>query len=132
MAESRKSILTATFGPYVKQDPALIASYGGEENIKKMITFSIKQANELGFDVADIALNPQDQEGSVRQLEDKLRSQSFDGLLIGWGLRGNKDYTPFFEAAVNTAKDVAPQTKLLFGNAPDDLVNTLRRTFAGS
>ncbi|KAK3067985.1 hypothetical protein LTR53_014794 [Teratosphaeriaceae sp. CCFEE 6253] len=128
MTDQRKSILAGTFGPYVKQDSALIESYGGEENIKKMIMASVRQANEAGFDVDNIAFS-KEPEDSIKRLEGKLRSQQWDGFLIGWGVRGNKDSTALFEAAVNTARKVAPQTTLLFGNAPDDLSNTLQRNF---
>ncbi|KAK4890289.1 hypothetical protein LTR27_011050 [Elasticomyces elasticus] len=129
MAGQRKSILAGTFGPYVKQDSALIESYGGEANIKNMIMASIRQANEAGFDVDNIAFNPKEPKDSIRRLEDKLRSQHWAGFLIGWGVRGNKEYTPLFETAVNTARRMDPQTMLLFGNAPDDLFNTLQRNF---
>ncbi|KAK3074634.1 hypothetical protein LTR53_002779 [Teratosphaeriaceae sp. CCFEE 6253] len=130
MATPRRQILTATFGPYVKLYPAVIASYGGEEKIAAMIQASIQQANDAGFDVDNFAVNPADPGDSIQRLEDKLRSRHFDGLLIGWGIRGNQEYTPLFEAVVHAAKEVTPRTKMLFGNAPDDLYNTLQRNFA--
>ncbi|TKA76586.1 hypothetical protein B0A55_04052 [Friedmanniomyces simplex] len=131
MATHRKSILAATFGEYVQQDPDLVASYGGEDNIKKIVASLIQQASAAGFDVDTFAFNPQEPEDSIKRLEEKLRSRDWDGMLIGWGLRGNKSHTPLFEAAVNAAREVVPRTKLMFGNAPDDFFNTLQRNFEG-
>ncbi|KAK0770695.1 hypothetical protein LTS16_024038 [Friedmanniomyces endolithicus] len=129
MATQRKSILTATFGEYARLNPALIASYGGEANIERMISTNVRQANAAGFDVDNIAINPEDPADSIKRFEAKLRSQDWDGLLVGWGLRGNQSHTVLFEAAVNVAREVAPQTRMLFGNAPDDMFMTIQRNF---
>jgi hypothetical protein len=129
MSTPRRSVLVAALGGSVNQDPALLERFGGEDGIKKAIVASIHRAKEAGFDVSNIALNPTDIEDSRKRLEEKLKSQDWDGLLIGFGIRGNKDYTELFEEAVNLAKDVTPRTRLLFGKSPDDLYATLQRNF---
>ncbi|EMC97182.1 hypothetical protein BAUCODRAFT_32921 [Baudoinia panamericana UAMH 10762] len=129
MASTRKAILTATFGQYVKDDPAALARFGGEDKIKQMVAASVKQANDAGFDISNIALNPKDLQDSIERLAATLKDKQWDGFLIGFGIRGGKEHTPLFEAAVNTAQEVAPRTRMLFGNAPDDLYNTLQRNF---
>jgi hypothetical protein len=129
MTPHRRSILVAALSGTTKPDPALLERFGSEEGIKKAVFASIQQAKEAGFDVSNIALDPSDVDDSSKRLEEKLKSQQWDGLLIGFGIRGNKDYTELFEAAVNLAKDVSPGMRLLFGKAPDDLYATLQRNF---
>ncbi|KAK5121979.1 hypothetical protein LTR85_004551 [Meristemomyces frigidus] len=103
------------------------------DKLKAMVGASIKQATAHGFDIAAIELNPgkDSLDASMEKLGEKLQSQHWDGFLIGFAVRGNKEQTPVFEAAVNLAarKAVPTGTKLLFGNAPDDLMVTLERNF---
>lgn len=129
MSSERKNILAATLGDYIRLDAAVLAKLGGEENIKKAVAASVQQAAEAGFDVENIALNPNDVDDTLNRLEQKLKSQHWDGVLIGFMIRGNKDYTVVFEAAVNACRRVAPETVMLFGTSWDDLLVTLHRNF---
>ena len=103
--------------------------YGSEENIKRQVAASVQQASTAGFEVANFAINPADPDDSIKRLEDELRSRRWDGVLFGYGVRGNKDYNVLFEKAVNTVKGVAPAARLLFGTSPADLMATLERNF---
>lgn len=126
MSEHRKSILTATLS---KLDPAALAAFGGEDVINAGIAASVMKANADGFDLNNIAMDSADHSDTLKRLEQQLTSRHWDGFLIGFGIRGNKAYTPLFEAAVNLCRKVAPETMLMFGNSWDDLSITLARNF---
>ena len=49
--------------------------------------------------------------------------------MIGYGIRGPKEYTVLFESVVNAAREIAPGAKLMFSTAPDGVFETIRRAF---
>ena len=59
-----------------------------------------------------------------------LQESSFDGVLIGWGVRGLPENSPLFEQAVQAVRDNAPlSTKMIFSTTADDHLLTIRRNF---
>lgn len=126
MNTKSKTILIAGLGRY---GPAASAS----ANISK-VQADIRRANEAGYRTQDLELNPNDIAQSVSTVRKTLQSNSFDGFLVGFGVRGNKDFTPLFEDVVNASRETSPATKLLFGTAPDAVYETILRGFgkAGS
>lgn len=126
---TRKAILTATLAPSTSPSPSSQSRFGTPDQVKAMVLASVEEATSAGFDISGIALNPADASSSLETLRDKLQSQHWDGFLIGFAVRGNKDYTPLFEAAVNACREIRPEARMLFGNAPNDLVKTLRRNW---
>lgn len=94
--------------------------------LQAQVAASIAQANSAGFDIVGFEL---DESSLGGLLAEKLRSQHWDGFLFGYAIRGNRELTPVFEAAVNVLGQVKPGVRVLFGNAPDDLMVTLGRNF---
>jgi len=129
MTSDRKSILTATLGHLTASALAQVSLSGTPHDIQATIAASIIAANKAGFDIYTFEVNPQDIEVSLSRLKEQLQSQHWDGLLIGFAIRGEKESTPLFEGLVDVCRQAAPGTKLLFGSGPYDLMATLRRNF---
>ena len=53
----------------------------------------------------------------------------WDGVVIGFGVRSPVEFTEFFEAVVNAARENAPQAKLMFNTKPTDTLEAIRRFF---
>lgn len=58
-----------------------------------------------------------------------LKERKCDGLIVGFGVRGDPKLTVFFEAIVNTVVDHAPGAKVLFDSSPPSMVDAAKRWF---
>lgn len=67
-------------------------------------------------------------EGSDR-LRQELTSRKIDGVVIGFGIRGNADDTIWFEALVDCVRECAPAAKLMFNSAPENAIDAIKRWF---
>nr|OQO18887.1 hypothetical protein B0A51_15426 [Rachicladosporium sp. CCFEE 5018] len=66
----------------------------------------------------------------LTELQANVKSGNYDGVLIGWCLRGYPERTALFEAIVNAvveSKDA--RTKLMFCTGQEDLGKAILRTF---
>ncbi|MEO5860510.1 MAG: hypothetical protein ABIR33_16370 [Pyrinomonadaceae bacterium] len=66
-------------------------------------------------------------ETAVTVLEDKLRAEQFDGVLIGAGVRANPSNFILFEKLVNVVHEHAPQAKFCFNTMPNDTAAAVQR-----
>lgn len=94
------------------------------EIIKQGVEKSKQAITAAGYFVQDFYVGPND---SLDGLKKELESRSWDGVMIGFGVRGNPKHTVFFEALVNLAKDSAPSAKLLFNSSPQTTMDALQR-----
>lgn len=92
------------------------------EGLKKMVV----DMKDLGYDYKQFFLGP---EQGMTPLIDELKGKNWDGVLVGFGVRGNPDLTVFFEQIVNTAREHAPAAKLLFNSSPESTVDAVKRWF---
>jgi len=115
-----KYILTATLGRF---GPAL------PPDLQTGLATSLSHAAGAGYEISNIELDPSNPSSSLARLRERLGERRWDGLLIGFAVRGSKEYTPMFEGAVNLTREMAPGTRLLFGVSPGDLMDTLERSF---
>ncbi|KAJ9610696.1 hypothetical protein H2200_005473 [Cladophialophora chaetospira] len=92
------------------------------------------------FDNQGFNLDPDDVDGTLAALKDRLQEKKWDGVLVGWCSRGNTKFTVLFEKVVNEVvrevvrreqdgSDGDQHLKLMFSDGPDDLVNTTFRAF---
>ena len=84
------------------------------------------------FDNAGFNLDPKDVPGSLKALQQELQGRSWDGILLGWCIRGHVEFTLLFEEVHSVccgAVKAAPQTKIMFSTGPDNLVETVVRNF---
>ena len=125
MAASRKSILIVALG---RNNP-LPAAFGDPKTIQAQVAASTAEAEQAGYDITNFAVDLQDLNGTLKTIRQKLNGQHWDGMLIGFGVRGDKNHTVLFESVVNASREVSPGTKLLFSPGPYDLMTTLERNF---
>ncbi|KAF7964960.1 hypothetical protein HWV62_1312 [Athelia sp. TMB] len=59
----------------------------------------------------------------------QLREKKYDGVIIGFGVRGAPELTVFFEKTVNAIKDALPTAKLLFNSSPLSTLDAVTRNF---
>lgn len=85
--------------------------------------------NNIGFD-----FQLEDPESSLLDLRDTLQSQQWDGVLVGWCIRGmSVDRTEIFEGVMQEVIDAAREQrnlKAMFCRGPTDLVGATLRTFS--
>lgn len=119
MSGRGKTILIVGFGRFTLSPNA--------GTIVEKIQLSIKQAEEAGYNITMLEVNPEEPKASLAKVREALKSNKFHGLQIGYGLRATKETTLLFEDVVNCARELSPETKLLFPTAPDAIVETLER-----
>lgn len=128
----RRKILVAGLGKYAPKDANSVARFGADLGVlQAQIESSVARAIEDGFDITQINVNPAESARAevIKDLETRLTTQTWDGFIIGYGVRGPTTMTSFFEALVNASRISAPQTKLGFSNGPDKIDEAALRMF---
>ena len=82
--------------------------------------------NDAGYDFKPCYIGP---EQGMTPLIDELSLKRWDGVVIGFGVRGNSDLTVFFEQIVNVVREHAPTAKLLFNSSPGSTLDAAKRWF---
>ncbi|MES2630160.1 MAG: hypothetical protein V4616_14440 [Bacteroidota bacterium] len=93
---------------------------------------------QAGYDQAVLTLKQHDIEGVICWVDfgdtaaavvrAKLKERTFDGALIGAGIRVPATNLLLFEQLVNEIHISAPQAKLMFNSSPVDTVETVLRS----
>jgi hypothetical protein len=79
---------------------------------------------DTAYDFKAVYFGP---EKGVAPLVDELNARHWDGVIIGFGVRGNKALTVWFESLVNTVIELSPKTKILFNSSPDSTLDAAKR-----
>jgi hypothetical protein len=58
-----------------------------------------------------------------------LEGKKWDGIVIGFGVRGNPEMTVLFEEIVDAVRKHAPQAKLMFNSSPETSLDAIKRHF---
>lgn len=126
----RKSLLAVGLAhvPSIASDQEK-QTVGDPQQLKKVIMAEARKVDEAGFDIDVVMVKPEDSEAALKQVKDKLRSKKWDGYVVGWGVRGNVQYTLLFEQLVNAGIEIIPGTKMGFNTRPDDLYECVVRNF---
>ncbi|MGN6770758.1 MAG: hypothetical protein ACTHJQ_13080 [Rhizobiaceae bacterium] len=95
------------------------------EIVASYIKQQIDRVGELGFEVVDCLITPDDA-GRV-EVERVLRLQQFDCVVIGAGLREPPDLFLLFEKVINAVHRLAPQASICFNSSPADTAEAVRR-----
>ena len=59
----------------------------------------------------------------------KQHGSQLDGVVIGFGVRGNPELTPFFEQLVDAVRVYAPKARLIFNSSPTNSLQGIQRYF---
>ena len=92
MSKPRKAILSAGLGRFAAMDANAQAHFGPDAGAKtkELLNQSIEKANQAGFDIVQIDVNPNDPEDTMKRYTEALQSRKIDGVNIGYGVRGHK------------------------------------------
>ena len=92
MSKPRKAILSAGLGRFAAMDANAMAHFGPDAGAKtkELLQTSIRKANEAGFDIVTIDVNPNDPGDTMKRFTEALQNQKIDGVNIGYGVRGHK------------------------------------------
>lgn len=101
--------------------------FGTPGQIQAAITADENRIRGAGFDVTSFQINDADTEAGLEWIEDKLRAQRFDGLMIGSGLRLIPPQTALFESVVDVCRRLRPDAVLMFNSGPGTNWETLQR-----
>ena len=77
-------------------------------------------------------LNPNDVDGTLQALREELNTRSWDGIILGWCIRGHVEFTELFEEVVGICFEfmkTEPHVAIMFSTGPNNLVETVLRTF---
>ncbi|KAK4501208.1 hypothetical protein PRZ48_007015 [Zasmidium cellare] len=124
-----KTLILAGLGKYATPNPPSSSNPSTTDvsSIKAAVAAQTSTLQSLGFTCHNIDLNPNDAGDSLYRLEEVLMSQlRWDGFVIGYGLRGNKEYTELFEKVV-----CGSGLRFGFSTRPDGLVDTVERILPG-
>lgn len=87
--------------------------------------------NNVGFN-----LPVHDNASAIQSLKEALKSQEWEGLIVGWCIRSHPEFTELFELVIAACVDHLMERrckgqplKIMFCSGPDDLVNTTLRNF---
>lgn len=99
------------------------------EWIQGQVNKGAEKARQAGHVVEPTFFDPPNFSEALNKIKKELESGEWDALIIGGGLRATPSLTPQFEQVVNTAREAAPKTRLLFQMAPGDVFETIQRGF---
>lgn len=88
----KKAILTINLSLHLHSKPV--------SSVLTNLWSSIPPTTTSRFSNSGYNLDPTDVPATIRGLRKILQSQKWDGILIGWCVRGNKEWTELFERVV--------------------------------
>ncbi|KAJ8117900.1 hypothetical protein OPT61_g996 [Boeremia exigua] len=101
--------------------------FGTPDEIQAAIDADEDRIRDAGYDVTSFQVDDADPAAGLQWIEDKLRSEHFDGIMIGSGLRLIPEQTALFEDAVDVCRRVKPDAVLMCNSGPGTNLDTLHR-----
>jgi hypothetical protein len=103
-------------------------------SITSAISKDWQKAGEVAshFDNHGFDLNPEDSVRTIEELRSEIRDKAWNGILLGWCIRGHVEFTALFEQVVSVCVDETRSmegVKLMFSTGPDNLFETVLRNF---
>jgi hypothetical protein len=95
------------------------------EKVEAGIKGAIHQLNEIGYD-AQLCWTDFGQT-AIQVLNECLKKERFDGVLIGAGIRKPDSNFLLFERMMNAIHESAPQAKFAFNTNPMDTIAAVQR-----
>lgn len=94
-------------------------------DLKQKFATEMARVQAAGYETTALQLNPDDIPKSLREVKESLEGKEFKAVVIGYGLRGLKEYTVLFEGVMGCVMERG--VKLLFTEAPDGIMEALGR-----
>lgn len=127
-APQAKAILCVGINP-AKRDTEETKNAGPSPAILAMIDKQVHDAKDAGYDLHMKFIAPDEMDIEVPRVRELLKEKTWDGFIIGGGIRKEFSLTVYFEQLVNAGREIRPETKLGFNTSPNDILNTLERMF---
>lgn len=108
------------------QEAVKSGNFPPPEKIKALLEKGDAEMAAADCDYKSLHCGP---EQGTEPLEKELAAKKYDCVVIGFGIRGNAELTPWFEALVNAIVDNSPGTKVLFNTSPDSTSIAVKRWF---
>lgn len=105
-------------------DPALPPGFDAAK-INAGIAIAVQTIEERGWQVDPCMIAPDDT--GLAQIERHLRSQSYDCVVIGGGLRLPPKSLALFEQVINVVHRAAPDAAIAFNTRPEDTAEAAAR-----
>ena len=126
-----KSILTAALTRHLTSHPVSSVIEKDWSQVPQHVSANF---DNVGF---DLEADPAKQAANLNELANLLKSRHWDGVTLGWCVRGHVEFTELFEKVVGVVVDVSVKgeegkdnkTKLMFCEGPGDLARTTLRNF---
>ncbi|KAH8914695.1 hypothetical protein BT69DRAFT_1289838 [Atractiella rhizophila] len=110
--------------------PSLPGWGWSEERVRTGLAKCEEIMLDAGYDYEGFWFHPDDTfEQFKEKLITKVTEKHWDGIMIGWGVRGNIQITNWFEDMVNVAKDHSPKSRLMFNWSPESTLDMAQRSF---
>lgn len=106
--------------------------YGSPSQIEAAIDADKDYIISQGYDVTLYYFDERDEQGSLDHMEKLMRSNDFDGIMVGTGLRMVPPMTGLFEKVMNVIRRASHRSLLMFNDAPGGNWNALKRNGVGS
>ena len=123
---ARKSILVVGLGElpdksHTTSDTA-IRQGGSTERIRASVEEMASSPDiRKDFVVEVVFVSPNEVPQGIKEYRQSLSARTWDGVIIGFGIRGVPEFTRYFEDLVNVTREVAPQARFGFTESPNDM-----------
>lgn len=99
------------------------------ERVKREVDEEFARLQDSGFEMTLYFADSKAIEQSMPAIRQHLRSASWDGVSIGFGIRGEIEYTALFEEIVNAVvtESKGPIPKFMFTSSTTDIYNAVVR-----
>jgi hypothetical protein len=102
---------------------------GGPPELLQRLHASEKQILDKGYDYEMVLIDAEDFPSALEKIKERLGSKRWDGVVVGFGIRGNAKHTEIFETVVSTASEIVPGVRFGFPCSPEDVVPCFGRIF---
>lgn len=123
-----KSVLCVGINP-AKRDTEETRTAGPSKEILGMIEKQIEEAKAAGYELQTKFIAPDEMEVEIPRVSELLREKTWDGFIIGGGIRKEFTLTVYFERLVNASREMQPKTRIGFNTFPNDILSTMERMF---
>ncbi|ORY59050.1 uncharacterized protein BCR38DRAFT_445501 [Pseudomassariella vexata] len=103
--------------------------FGPAEGLAAKLEADSARAAKAGFNCHLHQLDPVQPEEALRELEAKLKTGSYCGVMWGGGLRLLPEKTALFEAIINLFRELVSNVPFMFNTGPDTICDALERNF---
>ncbi|KAG9001519.1 hypothetical protein FRB94_006539 [Tulasnella sp. JGI-2019a] len=85
-----------------------------------------------GFDITTYGMAPDSATGTLAGFIEKLKTEEWDEVFIGHGVKTDPRMTVWFEELINVVREHSPKSKFVFNETDQDTLVAMKRVFPPS